>query len=84
MNRARKYVVSRTLASVAEWSNSVLLDTDVTVGVERLRTEGDVVVVGSTDVVHQLAAKDLVDEYRLLVLPTVLGGGERLFDATPT
>jgi len=82
MNRARKYVVSRTLRSVDAWSNSVLLDTDLTVGVERLRTERDVVVVGSTDVVHQLAAKDLVDEYRLLVLPTVLGDGERLFDAT--
>jgi dihydrofolate reductase len=84
MNRARKYVVSRTLASADAWSNSILLDTDLTVGVERLRTERDVVVIGSTDVVHQLAAKDLVDEYRLLVLPTVLGNGERLFDATPT
>ena len=84
MNCARKYVVSRTLASVDEWSNSVLLDTDLIVGVERLRTERDLVVIGSTDVVHQLAAKDLVDEYRLLVLPTVVGDGERLFDATPT
>ena len=37
-------------------------------------------VVGSTGIVHQLAARDLVDEYRLLLFPTVLGKGERLFD----
>ena len=79
MNRAPKYVVSRTLTSVEEWSNSVVLEGELVVGVERLRAERDVVVVGSTSVVHQLAAKDLVDEYRLLVFPTVLDAGERLF-----
>lgn len=80
MNRVPKYVASRTLASVEDWSNSVLLDGELVAGVERLRAERDVVVVGSTGIVHQLAARDLVDEYRLLLFPTVLGKGERLFD----
>jgi dihydrofolate reductase len=40
-----------------------------------------VVVFGSTSVVHALAAADAVDEYRLLVIPTALGAGERLFVA---
>ena len=80
MNRAPKYVASRTFASVEDWSNSVLLEGELIAGVGRLRSERDVVVVGSTGIVHQLAARDLVDEYRLLVFPSVLGKGERLFD----
>lgn len=47
-------------------------------GVADLTREQDVVAVGSTSVVHELAAADAVDEYRLLVIPTALGAGERL------
>ena len=79
MNRATKYVASRTLDTVDSWSNSALLDAELTVAVERIRRERTVVVVGSTDIVHQLAAKDLVDEYRLVVFPRLVGTGERLF-----
>lgn len=50
-------------------------------GVADLTRERDVVVAGSTSVVHALAAADAVDEYRLLVIPTALGQGERLFVA---
>jgi dihydrofolate reductase len=82
MNRIPKYVASHTLESVDSWSNSILLRTELSGAVERLRAERDVVVVGSTSVVHQLAASDLVDEYRLFVFPTVLGAGERLFERT--
>src|SRR4051794_4861720 len=75
MNQARKHVASRTLASVEGWSNSVVIGGDLADTVSRLRADGDVVVIGSTAIVHQLAAVDLVDEYRLLVLPTVVGAG---------
>jgi dihydrofolate reductase len=84
MNRARKYVASRTLETVHDWSNSTLLDGELPTAVGRLRTETTVVVVGSTDIVYQLAARHLVDEYRLVVFPTVAGTGERLFaDGVP-
>jgi dihydrofolate reductase len=82
MNQARKHVASRTLDSVEAWSNSVLLQLDLADAVEQLRADGDVVIVGSTEIVHQLAARGLIDEYRLLVLPTVVGTGARLFDGT--
>jgi dihydrofolate reductase len=49
--------------------------------VQRLRRDQDVVVIGSTSVVHELMQHDLVDEFRLLVFPTVLGAGRRLFES---
>ena len=79
MNRIPKLVASRTLESVEAWSNSVLLDGELTDAVARATAERDLVVVGSTSVVHQLAAAGVVDEYRMLVFPTVVGAGERLF-----
>jgi dihydrofolate reductase len=77
MNAMRKLVASRTLRDVSAWSNSSLLAGDLVEAVPA--QDGDVVVAGSASVVHALAALDLVDEYRLLVFPTVLGGGTRLF-----
>ena len=79
MNRASKYVASRTLDSVDAWSNSHLLRGEMVPAVEQLRAQRDIVVIGSTSLVHQLALAGVVDEYRLLVFPTVLGAGERLF-----
>lgn len=84
MNGVRKYVASTSLTNVDAWSNSQLLDGDLVTAVGKLRAEGDIAVVGSTSVVQQLAAAGLVDEYRLLVLPTVVGGGQRLFPAGVT
>ena len=80
MNAAPKRVASRTLTDVSAWDNSAVIDGELTDGVRRLRDERDVVVIGSTSVVHTLMEHDLVDEYRLLVFPTVLGRGRRLFD----
>ena len=79
-NRIPKYVASRTLASVP-WKNSRLLEPDLVADVRRLRAEpgGEIRVWGSTQLVRTLAAHDLIDEYRLVVYPLVLGTGKRLF-----
>ena len=81
MNRIPKVVVSRSAPVLDAWSNSSLLEGELVAGVADLTREQDVVVLGSTSVVHALAAAGLVDEYRLLVIPTALGAGERLFVA---
>jgi dihydrofolate reductase len=81
MNRIPKVVVSRSAPALEAWSNSSLLEDELVAGVADLTREQDVVVLGSTSVVHALAAADAVDEYRLLVIPTALGAGERLFVA---
>jgi dihydrofolate reductase len=81
MNRIPKVVVSRSAPALDAWSNSSLLEGELVAGVADLTRHQDVVVVGSTSVVHALAAADAVDEYRLLVIPTALGAGERLFVA---
>jgi dihydrofolate reductase len=80
MNRAPKWVASRTLTDVGAWANSTVIEGELTDEVQRLRGERDVVVIGSTSVVHELMRHELVDEYRLLVFPTVLGTGRRLFE----
>jgi dihydrofolate reductase len=81
MNAVPKLVASRTLTGVAGWANSSLLAGDLADTVAR--QERDVVVAGSLSVVHALMAADLVDEYRLLTFPTVLGTGDRLFRTGP-
>jgi dihydrofolate reductase len=78
MNRMPKAVLSRTLSDAGAWANSTLVRDDPAAVVTALRERGDVVVTGSLSVVRALAARDLVDEYRLLVLPTLLGSGRRL------
>lgn len=83
MNALPKYVASRTLTEAdLDWNNSTLLPADDVLGaVRRLREQdgGDVQVMGSASLARQLVEHDLVDEYRLMVVPIVLGGGKRLF-----
>ena len=83
LNTAPKWVASRTLADVSAWGNSRLIEGELTDEVQRLRGERDVIVIGSTSVVRTLMERDLVDEYRLMVFPTVLGQGGRLFAGQP-
>jgi dihydrofolate reductase/transposase len=79
MNRISKLVVSRTLDRVDAWNHSALVRGDLVDEVLRRKETQDVVVMGSLSIVRMLMARDLVDEYRLLVFPTVLGEGSRLF-----
>jgi dihydrofolate reductase len=79
MNAAPKKVASRTLTDLGAWQNSALITGELVEEVAHLRDERDVIVIGSTSVVHTLMEHGLVDEYRLLVFPTVLGEGRRLF-----
>ena len=77
MNAVPKLVATRTLTDTSGWANSQAIAGDVTGTVKR--EPKDVIVMGSLSVVHALMAADLIDEYRLLTFPTILGSGERLF-----
>jgi len=82
MNGMPKYVVSSTLApSEATWESSTVIGEDVAGQVAGLKEQltGDLLVAGSANLVQTLAEHDLVDEYRLMVFPVVLGSGRRLF-----
>jgi dihydrofolate reductase len=79
MNAVPKLVASRTLASTSAWANSQAVDGDIVDAVKRERR--DVITTGSLSIVHALMGSDLIDEYRLLTFPTILGTGERLFPA---
>ena len=82
-NTMPKYVVSSTLEE-PEWNNSTVLKGDVVEEVAKLRQEqdGDIVVHGSAQLVQTLVEHDLVDEFRLMVFPVVLGSGKRLYGET--
>jgi dihydrofolate reductase len=80
-NGMPKYVVSRTLENPA-WTNSHVLDADDLAGeINRIKQEGDgdILVNGSNTLMQALMEDDLVDEYRLMLFPVVLGQGKRLF-----
>lgn len=87
-NSMPKFVVSTTLDE-PEWNNSTVISGDIGTEVAKVkeRFAGDVLVEGSARLVNTLKELDLVDEYRLMVFPVVLGGGKRLFadsgDLTP-
>jgi dihydrofolate reductase len=80
LNSLPKYIVSSTLEE-PHWSNSTVLNGDVVNEVSKLKREldGEIVVIASCQLVRTLIEHDLVDELRLMVFPTVLGGGKRLF-----
>lgn len=87
INDVQKYVASRTLQTV-EWQNTTLLPGDAADAVRELKETdgGDINVSGSGNLIQTLMRHDLVDEYRLIVHPVILGTGKRLFDngAVPT
>ncbi len=80
MNSIPKHVVSTTLEKV-EWNNSRLLKGNVAKEAFKLKPQPgqDILIYGSGALVDTLMQHDLIDEYRLLVYPVVLGSGKRLF-----
>lgn len=80
-NSMPKYVASKTLKKL-EWNNSHLIKGDLAAEVSKLKQQPgrDVVIHGSPTLIRSLLPHDLIDEYRLLVYPIVLGRGKRLFD----
>ena len=85
MNNIHKYVVSSTLTdSDASWGPTTVLRGNVAAEVETLKNQpgGNLLVEGSAQLVHTLAQHNLVDEYRLMVFPVILGQGKRVFPDT--
>jgi dihydrofolate reductase len=84
MNGYPKHVVSTTLEEPLEWNNSILIKGDVAEEVDKLKQQPgkDILVFGSGQLVRTLIEQDLIDEYRLMVFPIVLGKGKRLFGDT--
>ena len=80
-NNMPKFVVSKTLKKL-DWNNSHLIKGDLATEVSKLKQqEGhDIVIHGSPTLIRSLLHHDLIDEYRLLVYPLVLGRGKHLFD----
>lgn len=80
LNALRKVVVSKSLEE-ARWNDTTLLRSIVPKEIEKLKdgSKKGIVIYGSSSVVQQLTPLGLIDEYQLLVHPTVLGGGKPLF-----
>jgi dihydrofolate reductase len=80
MNGMPKYVLSSSLTE-AGWQNSTIVRGEAAAEAAKLKAQigGTILVAGSMTLVHALQDADLVDEYRLMVFPTVLGSGKRLF-----
>ena len=81
LNSLPKYVVSSTLTEPLEWENATLLKGEPADAVATLKQDGDgeLFVIGSTQLVQTLVQHDLVDEFRVMIDPLVLGGGKRIF-----
>jgi dihydrofolate reductase len=81
MNTKPKYVASTTLTAPLEWQNSTLLLGPLPEAIAALKEQdgGDLLVIGSTVLVHSLIAEGLVDEFRVMIDPVLVGGGKRIF-----
>jgi dihydrofolate reductase len=80
MNTMPKYVASRTLTET-EW-NATLIEDDVPEAVSRLKQQpgGNLLIYGSAALVNSLLPHVLIDEYRLMLHPVIVGKGKRLFN----
>jgi dihydrofolate reductase len=80
LNSSPKYVVSSTLKQ-AEWSKSIIINNSVVQEITKLKQQPghNLLVFGSATLVESLMDADLIDEYRLLVHPIIMGSGKRAF-----
>jgi len=80
MNQMPKYVVSKTLHNPT-WNNTTVLSGDPVAEITALKDKAarDILVAGSSQLVHLLASNDLVDQYNLMIFPVLLGSGRKLF-----
>jgi dihydrofolate reductase len=80
INSMPKYVVSTTIDDPG-WQNAHVISENVPEEVEKLKSQydRDVQVAGSATLVQTLIENDLVDQWNLMVFPTILGKGKRLF-----
>ena len=80
LNEAKKHVATRTLKSL-EWQNSFVIEGDVAASVARLKEEDgpELQVHGSSNLIQTLLRTNLIDEFRLMIFPVVVGQGKRLF-----
>jgi dihydrofolate reductase len=85
LNAARKVVFSRTLKT-ADWANTTIASGDLAQEVDKLRRGGDgyIVVGGGITFWQSLARLDLIDEYRMTLVPYLAGAGSRLFEDAAT
>lgn len=86
LNAMPKYVVTTTMSQDdISWANCQVIDGDVPTAVRRLKEadDGFITVLGSGVLVQTLIANDLVDVYRIMLHPLVLGTGKRLFRQYP-
>lgn len=79
MHAMPKLVATRSGTDTSAWPNSRVIDRDLLDVVHDQREQHDVIVTGSLSVVRTLMDHDLIDEYRLLIFPSVIGAGRRLF-----
>ncbi len=82
MNSMPKYVVSTTLTS-GSWHPTTVIKGNVAQAIAELKAQpgGNIYIYGSNTLVQSLMQQDLIDEYRLMIYPVVLGSGKRLFQA---
>jgi len=84
MNRLKKVVFSRTLTE-ARWNNTTLMASELLPAMKKLKREAnDLVILGSGNLVSQLAAAGLMDAYQMVVAPVVIGKGRTLFQTVTT
>lgn len=81
MNNLNKIVFSGTMGR-AEWKNTRLVKTDMEGEIRKIKKESkiDMVIMGSGTIISQLTDARLIDEYQLVVVPVILGGGRTMFE----